>query len=571
MSASTDWLGNTVSYSAYTALGQVGAISYPLGAAGTETMTYSYDLSGNLAKVTYGGPALTSVTGPPPVSSNAYSMNASNLIGSAGLVDGSTPTFAYDAGAQVVSGGTSTGSSPTASSTIQSTFSYNPNQTLASETPTGSSAITLTSNIGSRLKVLANPNTSTTTSFYYDNNGNRCGSSTTTTLTGCSSIPVGSMDYEYDALGHLCWMGPAPSGGASCSSPASGSNSAAMSYDGLGRLATSTSGGVTAKYCFDTQSSSVPRMLSDGTKDYVYGPAIFGGSAPVEQISGLGGSPTVSFLAVVPSGVQEVFGAASATIQEQAVYSVWGTQRIEVGSKVSNFGFDGAYSIPGTSGLLYLTNRFYDPSSYQFISMDPAFTKTWQAYAFAGNDPVNATDPLGLAWYCMQGTTQWYTGTAYTENGKCGFGDFGQYCYWGDSKCTSSARWETKDQASADLRQQSQRLNSLLGDTLTLISEAAREVKKTGFALSSEGMGLILDFTSSSGGFVEKAVNTLMTAAPAAVAGAFAGAICTGGELESGGAGIPPWVCSTGAAVMVSHGMEYVVPWVDRFLGWRSD
>ena len=94
-------------------------------------------------------------------------------------------------------------------------------------------------------------------------------------------------------------------------------------------------------------------------------------------------------------------------------------------------------------------HRYYDPATDQFLSVDPAIAKTGQPYAFAGNNPLNATDPLGLAWYCMQGTTHWYNGNAYVSNGTCGFGEFGQYCYWGNTNCTSSARWATQAQATA--------------------------------------------------------------------------------------------------------------------------
>jgi hypothetical protein len=40
-------------------------------------------------------------------------------------------------------------------------------------------------------------------------------------------------------------------------------------------------------------------------------------------------------------------------------------------------------------------NRYYDPASYQFLSIDPRVGTTLQPYAFVGGDPLNATDPLG--------------------------------------------------------------------------------------------------------------------------------------------------------------------------------
>jgi hypothetical protein len=41
-------------------------------------------------------------------------------------------------------------------------------------------------------------------------------------------------------------------------------------------------------------------------------------------------------------------------------------------------------------------NRYYDPSTDQFLSVDPDVQTTDEPYAFVNDDPLNATDPLGL-------------------------------------------------------------------------------------------------------------------------------------------------------------------------------
>jgi hypothetical protein len=43
-----------------------------------------------------------------------------------------------------------------------------------------------------------------------------------------------------------------------------------------------------------------------------------------------------------------------------------------------------------------LVHRYYDPQTDQFLSVDPDVMETGQPYAFTGDDPLNATDPLGL-------------------------------------------------------------------------------------------------------------------------------------------------------------------------------
>jgi hypothetical protein len=43
-------------------------------------------------------------------------------------------------------------------------------------------------------------------------------------------------------------------------------------------------------------------------------------------------------------------------------------------------------------------NRFYDPTTGQFMSIDPDVATTDQPYVFTDDDPLNGTDPLGLCW-----------------------------------------------------------------------------------------------------------------------------------------------------------------------------
>ncbi len=44
-----------------------------------------------------------------------------------------------------------------------------------------------------------------------------------------------------------------------------------------------------------------------------------------------------------------------------------------------------------------LVGRYYDPATGQFLSVDPLVGLTGQAYAYAGADPVNESDPTGLS------------------------------------------------------------------------------------------------------------------------------------------------------------------------------
>ena len=44
---------------------------------------------------------------------------------------------------------------------------------------------------------------------------------------------------------------------------------------------------------------------------------------------------------------------------------------------------------------IYLIGRYYDPATGQFLSVDPLVDETGQAYAYTGDNPVNAVDPNG--------------------------------------------------------------------------------------------------------------------------------------------------------------------------------
>ena len=99
------------------------------------------------------------------------------------------------------------------------------------------------------------------------------------------------------------------------------------------------------------------------------------------------------FLVANQTGVQGVFGSSGAT-DEIAVYSPYGKQTITSGSAVTPFGFQGSYT--DATGLIYLINRYYDPSTGSFVIVDPDVMETGQAYGYAGDDPVDNIDPLGL-------------------------------------------------------------------------------------------------------------------------------------------------------------------------------
>ena len=169
--------------------------------------------------------------------------------------------------------------------------------------------------------------------------------------------------------------------------------------------ATKTSSGTvtsTTNSAWDSVTSgSIPLNIDDATTtssgttnaSYIYGDLLSGGTAPVEQITTTGSGSTAVFLVANQTGVQGVYGSTGSSL-EQALYSVYGKQTLVSGSDVTPFGFQGSYT--DSTGLIYLINRYYDPTTDQFLSVDPDVATTDQPYVFTNDDPLNAEDPLGL-------------------------------------------------------------------------------------------------------------------------------------------------------------------------------
>ena len=55
-----------------------------------------------------------------------------------------------------------------------------------------------------------------------------------------------------------------------------------------------------------------------------------------------------------------------------------------------------AATVAGSQAVTSAINRYYDPTTGQFTSMDPLVIVTGQAYSYTAGNPVNEIDPLGL-------------------------------------------------------------------------------------------------------------------------------------------------------------------------------
>ena len=127
---------------------------------------------------------------------------------------------------------------------------------------------------------------------------------------------------------------------------------------------------------------------ADSSHDYVYGPS----GVPIEQVNESTGAPTYFYTDQLGSVVMEA-DLSGSVIGTQS-YSAYGSLASSTGSDPTPFGYAGGYT--DATGLIYLVHRYYDPSTGQFVSVDPLVSMTGEAYGYTYDNPVNQYDPMGL-------------------------------------------------------------------------------------------------------------------------------------------------------------------------------
>ena len=160
--------------------------------------------------------------------------------------------------------------------------------------------------------------------------------------------------------------------------------------DGLRTTATAQTGTVT-RFSYDS-SGQAPKLLSDGSTNYIYGP---NGTA-VEQINDAG--TAVDYYLSDAIGSTRVLTDQSGAVAATYTYDPYGNLASRTGAATTPIQFAGAYH-DSVTGYYYLLHRYYDPATGQFTSVDPALDTTGQPYNYAGDNPVNQIDPNGLDWY----------------------------------------------------------------------------------------------------------------------------------------------------------------------------
>jgi RHS repeat-associated protein len=371
MSSLTDWNSAKITFG-YNTDSDLISTTYPTTAATSVTQTF--DNADNLLKQT-----TTNVNLSGGSQSNTWTPNADNLLATTKANSGTANAYGYNALTQVT---TLAGSDSYTYDQLGRMASDTVGSTTANYGYTSDSALCWS---GTGTGTCASPPTGANT---YGSNAidARCYSTTSTSSGTCTSPPSGSttQSYGYNQLGELTCATGANSSNYTCANTnASATTTYGYNGDGL-RMSDTPAGGSSQQFTWDV-TPSIPDLLSDGTNSYVYGPS----GTPVEQI--VTSTSAATYLVSDPTGVRYQVNA-SGTIAGTKTYNPYGKCSSCSGS--TPIGFEDGYTDP--NGLIDLVYRYYDPATDQFISVDPLVSQTGQPFSYAGDDPVNDSDPTGL-------------------------------------------------------------------------------------------------------------------------------------------------------------------------------
>jgi RHS repeat-associated protein len=259
----------------------------------------------------------------------------------------------------------------------------------------------LSADNGWRFTCVAQP--TTTETFSYDEVGNRTDNGGSPTL-GNRYLTFKGVTYTYDLDGNVTRKTKAGSFDRSYTwsaenrllTASDGTTRIRFDYNASGQLVTKWIGPIGAEhlnryFIWDGQQllaaldSTFQRIeeyeYASGIDDpitFVYGPLLI--RAPAKDALGN----------VLGFGDSNIFFA-----HDPITYDTWGTPSASTTQSMSLRWKGSLWD--GDAQLSYARNRWYDPDGGRFMSEDPAgLAAGVNLYAFAGNDPVNGSDPLGL-------------------------------------------------------------------------------------------------------------------------------------------------------------------------------
>jgi RHS repeat-associated protein len=341
-----DWLEHTTSF-AYSQDSELTKTTFPTTTSDVDTDAYN------------DADAMTEVTmkkSSETLASLVYARNKNTDVTKAtskGLPGEEAPSFSYDENSRLTKGASS------------AAYKYD-----AANDPTEIEKSSYAYNAANELEKAANSKKETLDTYSFNEVGQR-------TKTTPASGPATT--YGYDQAGELTAV-ERPKEGATAEIKDS------YSYNGEGLRTSQTINGTTSYLAWDTAETELPLILNDGTSSFIYGL----GGIPIEQITSSG---TVTYLHHDQQGSTRLLTGSTGTVTGKCTYSAYGTPTCE-GASTTPLGYDAQYTSSDT-GLIYMRARTYDPSTAQFLSVDPFVALTSEPYSYAEDDPIDKYDPSG--------------------------------------------------------------------------------------------------------------------------------------------------------------------------------
>jgi RHS repeat-associated protein len=166
-----------------------------------------------------------------------------------------------------------------------------------------------------------------------------------------------------------------------------GNTLASFTYDGIGRRATKSAGGIGTTYLYGGTQFLEERQSTGSTNRYVYAAGI---DRPLAQASGA--AITYYVADHLGSIIRTTDPVGNPTLTRE--YDPWGNP-IQ-GAATGGYAFTGR-EWDSETGLYYYRARYHDPQIGRFISEDPIrFRGGINFYSYVHNNPTNLVDPWGL-------------------------------------------------------------------------------------------------------------------------------------------------------------------------------
>jgi RHS repeat-associated protein len=163
-------------------------------------------------------------------------------------------------------------------------------------------------------------------------------------------------------------------------------------YDGWGRRVRKTTGGATTGFVWDGDDLA---LELDGAGALVRAYSYYPGVDQPHSVTHQGGA-IHRYAPELPGHVAGLVGAGN-TVANTYTYTPFG-EPLTTNEQVPQPLRYMSREYDAETGLYYVRARYYDPQQGRFVSEDPiGLAGGINPYAYVSNDPVNATDPFGLA------------------------------------------------------------------------------------------------------------------------------------------------------------------------------